>query len=64
LALFSVVAIVFAVYWAFQLTRDAGIPPAAGTARLLVPGNPFNPSDRFQLSLVTDQPETQYVETT
>lgn len=62
LALLSVAAIVFAVYWAFQLTRQADIPPAAGTARLLVPGNPFDPADRFQVSLVSDQPETRYVE--
>lgn len=61
-ALLSVAVIVFAVYWAFQLTRQAGIPPAAGTARLLVTGSPFNTSDRFQLGLVTDHPETRYVE--
>lgn len=61
-ALVSIVAIVFAVYWAFQLTRQADIPPDAGAARLLVTGNPFSPTDRFQLGLVTDHPESGYVE--
>jgi len=54
--------IVFLVYWAFQLTRQAPVPVAAGTANLLVPGNPFSPSDRFQLGLVSDDPTSRYVE--
>lgn len=58
----SVIGIVLAIYWAFQLTRQVGVPSATGTASLLVTGNPFDPSDRFQLRLVTDRPETQYVE--
>jgi hypothetical protein len=62
IALLSVAVIVFAVYWAFQLTQQAAIPEAAGSARLLVTGNPFSPSDRFQLGLVTDDPQSLYIE--
>jgi hypothetical protein len=62
LGIVSILVIVLAVYSAFQLTRQVGVPPAAGTASLLVTGNPFSPTDRFQLHLVTDDPETQYVE--
>lgn len=62
LALVSAAAIVLAVYWAFQLTRQADIPPNAGAAQLLVTGNPYSPSDKFQLGLVADHPESRYIE--
>jgi hypothetical protein len=60
--LFSSGIIVSLVYWAFQLTQPAPIPAMAGAANLLVPGNPFSPSDRFQLGLVSDDPTSRYVE--
>jgi hypothetical protein len=56
------VTIAAAVYAAFQLSRQPGSPPPAGSARLLVPGNPFNPADRFQLMLVLAQPGAGYAE--
>lgn len=54
--------IVLLVYWAFQLTQQAPAPVTAGSASLLVTGNPFTPADSFQLGLVSNDPTTKYVE--
>jgi hypothetical protein len=62
LMLSSIVAILLAVYLAFHLTRPAPTPPAGGTVRLLVPGNPFQPGDQFQLHLVLASPGSDVVQ--
>jgi len=62
LALLSLLGIAAAVYGAFQVTRRPGIPAAAGTARLLEPGSPYNPANRFQFMLVLNEPAETYAE--
>jgi hypothetical protein len=62
LAFISVIAIILAVLFAFQLTRQPNASPEVGSAHLLVPGNPFYPSDRFRLQLVMNEPGSRYVE--
>lgn len=47
LAFLSLLGIAAAVYEAFQLTRQPIAPAVAGTVRLLEPGNPYNPANRF-----------------
>lgn len=54
--------IVLLVYWASQLTQQAPVPVAAGTANILVPGNPLSTAGRFELGLVSDDPASRYVE--
>lgn len=62
LAFLSLLGIAAAVYEAFQLTRQPTAPTTAGTARLLEPGNPYNPANRFQLMLILNAPGEEYAE--
>ena len=65
LALVNALAIgvsVSLVLWAFELLHQPSVPPAGGYVSLLVPGNPYAPSDQFRLALVMDQPGGTYVE--
>jgi len=47
---------------AFELLRQPGVPLASGYASLLVPGNPYAPTDQFRLDLVMKQPASTYIE--
>jgi hypothetical protein len=62
LTVISVAAIVLSFYKTHQWTRQPDNPPVAGTAQLVVPGNPFTSTDQFQLHLIMNSPESTGVQ--